>query len=467
MVPEVLFVLVVLLGMVLVYVLVVQLDWPAAIALVLGALFVGVCSGVSPPDMLSAFNEGIGSVLSQFAFPLVFGVMLGRLLAASGSARVLALALGRVAGPDRMPLLLAALGLLAGVPLMLGVGLLLLWPVLFALALELRVPVLRLGLPLAAGFSMAHGLAPPHPGPVVALEVLGAEMASALGLGLIISVPVVLLVGLSFGGFISSRVKPQSGGLGGDSRQAGTIATAPPSLAHVLGVLLVPVGLMSLGTALEVLRAEVRFLTPLEPGSPALPWTYRLVHDLWPWGRLVGSPLVALTVGVLVALAVLGRRCGPGSQRTREVLEKDLGPLLLLILAMGGAHGFGRILDYAGAGGVIVGVAFELPGSPLLVGWLVAALVRASSGSVFAAITMAANVMAPVAAGTSGLQRDLLLVSIGAGSLFFSFVNDGAFWFVKTYFNLTVTETVRTWTVLQALLSLSALFLILLLGALF
>ena len=301
---------------------------------------------------------------------------------------------------------------------------------------------MRLVIPLTAGLSAAHGLVPPHPGPLAAIERLGADTGTVLVYSLVVGLPCAIVAGPLFTRWLGDRVRPQPGGLA--SQFAGAAAPHPPGFASTVFVILLPVALILAGTVAGRIVAA---------GA---------VRDAC---LFVGSPLVALLITALVALRVFGTACGFERATLLRFSDECVGPVAGVLLVVGAGGGFGRVLDEAGVARAIAEASPALAVSPLLLGWSLAALLRVAVGSATVAITTSASMLAPVAAATPGTDAALLVVAMGAGSIFASHVNDGGFWLVKEYFNLTVPETLRSWTVLETILSVMALVLVLLLDA--
>jgi GntP family gluconate:H+ symporter len=335
-------------------------------------------------------------------------------------------------------------GFIIGLPVFFQVGLVLLAPVLFTAARQTGTPLLRLGIPLVAGLSAAHGLVPPHPGPLAAIERLGADTGRTLFYSLIVGLPVAMVSGPLFGRFISRRVSVTTGRVA-DELSADVSAATTPSLGITLVTILLPVLLM-LGAALA--QAAL-------PDGGARQWLV-----------LAGSPLVAMWIATLLALYTFGSACGFDRVRLSRMAEESLASVASVLLVVGAGGGFGRVLDAAGVDTAIAESVRGAPLSPMILGWVIAVLLRLSVGSATVAVVTAASIMAPIVAAMPGVDRDLLVIAIGAGSLIASHVNDGGFWLVKEYFNMTVPQTVATWTILETIVSVAGLAGVLALGLL-
>jgi GntP family gluconate:H+ symporter len=326
-------------------------------------------------------------------------------------------------------------GFIIGLPVFFQVGLVLLAPVLFTLVKQTNGSLVRLGIPLVAGLSAAHGLVPPHPGPLAAIERLQADTGLTLFYSLIVGLPVAVVSGPLFGRLISRHVHVEPGAMAGQLTAVHTAARTP-ALGVTLLTILVPVLLMLVAALAQ----------------SALPDTAVRRAIV-----LAGSPLVAMLVATVLALFTFGSGCGFDRATLLRFAEESLPPIASVLLVVGAGGGFGRVLDAAGVDSAIAGAMSGMTLSPLVLGWTIAALLRLSVGSATVACVTAASIMAPIVAGLPGVSRDLMVVAIGAGSLIASHVNDGGFWLVKEYFNMTVGQTVATWTMLETIISVLGL----------
>jgi gluconate:H+ symporter, GntP family len=414
--------LIALLGVALVVLLVTWLRVPAFIALTVAGIAVGAAVRMPAAEIARAFQSGVGDTLGFVALVIALGTVIGKLLAESGGASVVARAVTRAFGERRIEWAILCCALLVGLPVFFQVGLVLLAPILFTLARDTKLPLLRLSIPLTAGLSVTHGLTPPHPGPLAAIERLGADTGRTLLYGIAVSIPVAIVAGPLFARRIAARVRVESGAI---AEQLTAPASAPraPSLAAAVATLLLPVALM-----------------------------------------MVTTPLIAMLGATLVAFYTLGYGCGLDRAALRRLAEESLPPVAGVLLVVGAGGGFGRILDAAGVDTAIATAFGGLRLSPLLLAWAVAALLRLSVGSATVACVTTASIVAAIAASVPGVNRELMVVAIGAGSLIASHVNDGGFWLVKEYFNLTVPQTVATWTIMETIISVAALAGVLLLA---
>jgi len=409
----------------------------AFVALTTVALAVGLAAGLAPGDVVRSFQDGVGATLGAVALVIALGALLGTLLAESGGAEVVANAIvGRVS-VRQLPWAVGGIGFVLGTPVFFPVGLVLLVPVVRAIAAAARVPFLLLAVPLIAGLSASHGLVPPHPGPIVAVGTLKADPGLSLVYSLLTAAFATIVAGPLFAMVIVPRLRrPEAADASPDPvRPAETVRT-PPALLPTLFTVLLPVILM-LGGAVASLWL------PVGPARTT--------------AAFLGNPLVAMAAAVFAALAVFGWRRGVSTRELLQSAERSLWPVAGIVLVVGAGGGFGRVLDQAGVGRAIADAAAAQHLSPLVLGWVLAALLRLSVGSATVAISTGAGLMLPLLETMPGINRELLVVSLGAGSIIASHVNDGGFWLVKEYLNLTVFETFAMWTVLETLIALAGL----------
>ena len=419
--------------------LIARFKWPAFVALIVASLVMGVGSGMKLSSVAVAFQEGVGAILMNVAAVVGLGAILGKLLAESGGAEVMARRLVTLLGPQRLPWTMLLLAILVGIPTWFAVGLVLLVPILFSVLAESRAPFLKLAIPMAAGLSVMHGLIPPHPGPMVAIDALKADVGRTIILALVVGVPVSILAGPLLGNLLARHVPVQPPVLLASARKP----DRPAGFAITLLTILVPVGLMLLSTVALV--------------------KMRIDHPLRESLLLLGSPLVAMTVAVLFSFYSFGVACGYGRVQLQRFCEECLGPVASVLLVVGAGGGFNKVLVVSGVGPAIASVVEGGNLSPLVLGWFFAALIRVATGSATVAITTAVGLIGPLIASNPEVNRELLVISMGCGSLILSHLNDGGFWFVKEYFQLSVPQTLKTWTVMETVIAIAGLGMTLLL----
>ncbi|WP_156415487.1 GntP family permease [Terrabacter sp. Soil811] len=429
-----------LLGIAVLVVLIVRFKLHPFLSLTLGSLTVGAVAGVPMADVLESFTKGFGSTAAGVGILIALGAMFGKLLADSGGADEIVDTIIGHSGPRTLPWAMAGVGALIGLPMFFEIGLVLLMPVIFLVARRSGLSLVRVGIPALAGLSAMHGLVPPHPGPLVAIDALKADLGVTLGLGILVAIPTIAVAGPWFARVAARWVDVPAPELF-ESRES---ESGPrPSFPVTLLTVLTPVALM-MGKALsDILTAD---------GTAV-----RTVLDF------LGTPLIALLIAVILAMFTLGRGAGMGLKEVGSSLEASLGPIAGILLIVSAGGGFKQTLVDTGIGQLVADWIAQSGLSVLLLAWLVAVLIRLATGSATVATVTASGILAPLAAGMPTAQVSLMVLAIGAGSVFFSHVNDAGFWLVKEYFGLKVGQTIKSWSVMETILSVTGLVLVLLL----
>lgn len=434
----------------LILVLVIRFRLHAFLTLIVVSLLTALATGIPTALIVPALIEGFGGTLGTVALLIGLGAMLGKLVEHSGGARVLAERLVAVFGERRAAFALGLASLLVGFPIFFDAGLVVMLPIIFAVARRMGgTNVLLYGIPAAAAFSVMHVFLPPHPGPVAATELYGANLGLVLLVGVILAFPVWYVSGYVWGKRVGAKYPipvPALFGTIDDDQPAD-----PPSVAAVVGVLALPLVLIFLNTGVDALGSA----GVIDQGAG---WAQALT--------MIGTSGVALLISVLVAAVVLGTRRGESGTALEKVLDSSLGPVASVILITGAGGMFGGVLRTSGIGDALSD-SLESIGLPVIVAaYLIAVVLRVAQGSATVALVTAAGLMAPaVAAGDySALQIACIVLATAAGSVFASHVNDSGFWLVGRLMGMDVKTTLRTWTVQQSLQSVLAFVLV---GALF
>ena len=430
----------------------------AFLALMVGSLFMGLVAGLAPDKVALSFETGVGAVLGNVGVVVALGTMLGKLLSESGGAQQIADTLLRHAKPRSVPWIMALVAGIIGIPMFFEIGLVLLLPLILTMAREVQhqaegTPAeaavrrsnvyIMVGIPALAGLSVLHGLVPPHPGPLAAISTIHADLGQTLLIGLIIAIPTVIIAGPLFARVAARFAHPHpTEKLLEQVAQTRTVDN-PPSFGTTLFTILLPVALMLLRTLAEViLPAKSTLLT---------------------WAEFIGEPIVALLIALLVAMFTFGVFRGFGGKKITDFVGDALMPAAGILLIIGAGGGFKQILIDSGIADAIKKAAETSHLSPLLLAWGVAVLIRLATGSATVATVTAAGIMAPLVASPDiAVNRPLVALSIGAGSLFFSHVNDAGFWLVKEFFGMSVGDTFKSWSVMETIISVVGLVLILL-----
>lgn len=407
------------------------------ITLLLAALALAVVTGMPLTSVIHSFEVGVGNTLGHIAVIVALGTMLGKMMAESGAADQIAYTLIRTFGEKKLPWAMLVIALLVGLPAFFEVGFVLLIPILFTVCRRTNTSLIAAGLPMVAGLSVVHGLIPPHPAAMLAATIYHADIGKTILYGLLIGTPTAIIAGPLYAKLIAPHIH-----LAAENPMADQLTTRdkthklPGFWLSVLTILL-PVALMLIGSWSDTFVA---------PGSS-------LNNAL----RLAGNDDMALLVGALCSFITLGVMRGFSRDTILRYSTECLGPTAAITLLIGAGGGFGRVLQDCGVSGAIIEVAMKSHVPLLLLAWLLAAALRLATGSSTVAMSTAANIVAPIALHTAGVHPELLAIATGAGALIFSHVNDGGFWLVKEYFNMTVGETMKTWSVAETIISVVGL----------
>lgn len=424
------------------------------LALLLGGVAVGVLSGRNVMEVITSFGNGFGSTATSVGLLIALGAMFAKLLADSGGAdQIVDTIVGR-SSVRTLPWAMALVGAVIGLPMFFEIGLVLLMPVIYLVARRAQVSLITVGIPTLAGLSAMHGLVPPHPGPLAAIGALEADLGTTLALGVLVSIPVIVVSGPLFGRLAGRWVvvdaphtfdSPADDGTSGPAGQ--TAKTRRPSFAVTLFSVLLPLVLM--------LAKAIVDITVNDPEDPV-----QQVFDV------IGYPLVALTIAVLVAMFTLG--CGSGMDRRAiaKTVEQSLPPIAGIVLIVAAGGGFKQSLIDTGIGTQLAEWAQGSGVSAILLAWTLAVLIRLATGSATVATITASSLVVDLVAGMPTAEVSLVVLAVGAGSVFFSHVNDAGFWLVKEYFGLDVVQTIKSWSLMETVLSVSGLAFVLALSLL-
>ena len=415
------------------------------VVLVAVSLALGAVAGMPLADAVRAFQDGVGSVLGFIAVVVALGTMLGKMMAESGGAARIATTLIGLFGERRVHWAIMFVAFIVGIPVFFQVGFMLLIPLVFTVARRTGVSLVKIGISLVAGLSVVHGMVPPHPAAMLAVGTYKADVGLTIAYAILVGLPTAALAGPIFASWIAPRItlppdNPMAEQLSGDA------PADLPGFGISLVTVLLPVILMLCASAAHVL---------LTPDS-------RLLAVL----DFLGNPIVSLLIALLFSFWSLGYRRHFTRVQILKFANDCLGPTATILLIIGAGGGFNRVLLDSGVGKAIADVALGSHASPLLLAWTVAALIRVATGSATVAMTTSAGIVAPIAAATPGTSAELLVLATGAGSLVLSHVNDAGFWLIKEFYNMTVPQTLKTWTVMETIIGVAGLAFTLLLSLL-
>jgi gluconate:H+ symporter, GntP family len=391
--------------------------------------------------IVKSFETGNGNTLGHIAIVVGLGTMLGKMMAESGGAERIATTLIDKFGEKNIHWAMMVVAIIVGLPVFFEVGFVLLIPIAFNVAKRTGKSLLLIGLPMVAGLSVVHGLIPPHPAALLAVQAYHADIGKTIAYGLIVGVPTAIVAGPLFALLIHKYIKlPENNPLAAQFVHAAEKDEKRdlPGFGITLFTILLPVILMLVGS-----WADLVFAPKTVP------------NDLL---RFIGTSDVALLISVLVSFWTFGAKRGFNREQIQKFCGDCLAPIAGITLIVGAGGGFGRVLMDSGISKQIVDTATSAHLSPLLLGWFVAALIRLATGSATVAMTTACGIVAPIAAaGAVQVRPELLVLATGSGSLIFSHVNDGGFWLVKEYFGMTVGQTFKTWSLCETIISLMGL----------
>jgi gluconate:H+ symporter, GntP family len=416
-------------------------------ALVIGALVLGLWTGAPTDQVLKSFRIGFGETLANVGVLLALGAMFGELLASSGGAERVSSALLRFGGTRLVPWTMGAVAMILGLPLFFEAGVVLMMPIILNVGTRLSKdpgglkgnPYLLAGLPVFAGISVLHALVPPHPGPMVAIDALKADMGTTLVIGLLMSIPIAIVAGPLFTYWIAPRATaaPPVDLVARLTRADDQFR--PPGIASTIITILFPILLM-LG------KAAVDLMLPV--GHP--------VRTLF---EFIGNPLVALLLSVLLSMFTFGFFLGKDTRAVGKLLGDALPPVSAIMLIIGAGGALKQMLIDVGLGTTIAHASQLVDLSPLLLGWFTAVIIRLATGSATVATVTAAGLMAATVGANPGLNPSLLALAIGSGSLFFSHINDAGFWLVKEYMGMNLPNMFKTWSTMETIIAVLGLLL--------
>ncbi|PHQ49632.1 gluconate transporter [Streptomyces cinnamoneus] len=427
----------VLVGIAVIVLLITRLKLHAFLSLTIGSLVLGAVAGAPLDKVITSFTTGLGSTVAGVGVLIALGAILGKLLADSGGADQIVDTILAKAGERSMPWAMVLIAGVIGLPLFFEVGIVLLIPVVLLVAKRGNQSLMRIGIPALAGLSVMHGLVPPHPGPLAAIDAIGADLGVTLALGVLVAVPTAVIAGPLFSRFAARWVDVAPPEKLIPQRPSEELERRP-GFAVTVATVLLPVALMLVKALTDVVVDDPRDHV-------------QRVADV------IGSPLVALLTAVLVGMVTLGRAAGFRRDRLAGTVEKSLVPIAGILLIVGAGGGFKQTLIDVGVGRMILDVSKDWSVSALLLAWLIAVGIRLATGSATVATISAAGLVAPLAADMSTTHSALLVLAVGAGSLFFSHVNDAGFWMVKEYFGMGVGQTIKTWSLMETVISVVGL----------
>lgn len=433
----------------LLLVLVMRWKVHAFIALLLASTFVGLAAGMPFMELIRSLQEGMGNILGFIAIVVGLGAILGKLLEVSGGAETLAHHIIKAFGEKKSNWALMLTGFIVSIPVFLDVGLIILVPIVYALAKKSGKSLLQFAIPLLAGMAVTHSFIPPTPGPVAVAEILNAPLGWMIFLGVIVGLPASIVAGPVFGKYIAQKIivgPPDFVEYNKDK-----VLTSKKDFFLILFIIVLPLFLILIATSFGMLVGMGKM-------SEDNYWV-----NLF---QFLGHPFAALTIATLVAAYFLGIRKGYGAKELLEFSDKALAPAGLIILITGAGGMFKEILVESGAGEALAQIFITYNIAPIIMAYVIAVIIRVIQGSATVAMVTAAGMISPVMIGMdiSDPMKALIGLAIAAGATILSHVNDSGFWLVKKYLGLTEKQTLQSWTVMETIISVTGFGIVLLLS---
>jgi len=425
-------ILLVLIGIVFLVLLITWGKVNAFLAFLIVSLTTGLLLGIPLSTITESVYKGIGDTLGSLAIVIVLGAMLGKLVAESGAAQRIATVLMNLFGEKYIQWALMVTGFIIGIPLFYNVGFVLMVPLIFSVVYKYNLPAVYIGLPMLASLSVTHGFLPPHPAPASLVGQFQANMGKTLLYGIMIAIPAVIIAGPWYSRRLKGIVARPLEGLVASNKPEEQL----PGMRNSLLSSLLPVILLMLTTLLPMVL----------PGTGT--WK-DIVH-------LLGDPSIILLIAVGVATYTLGIRMGKSMKAIMRIYEEAAKDIAMILLIIAGAGALKEVFLDSGVSKEIAAALEQWPIHPLVLGWLIAAIIRVCLGSATVAGLTAAGIILPLMRA-SHVDPNLMVLSVGAGSLMFSHVNDGGFWLFKEYFSLSIKDTLRSWSIMETIVSLIGL----------
>ncbi|MBS0010782.1 MAG: gluconate:H+ symporter [Bacteroidales bacterium] len=437
-------IIIVIAAVTLLLLMVLKLKISAFIALLITSMFVGILSGMPLKEILISIKEGMGSTLGFVAVVVGLGAIFGQILQSSGGAESLAHHLLAKFGTGRASWAMGLTGFIVAIPVFLDVGLVILAPILYALSRDTKKSLLYYGIPLLAGLAVAHSFMPPTPGPIAVADILEAQLGWVIFFGFLLGIPTAIIAGPVFGKYISGRIyiKPPQDMMS-QNASASTRPENLPSFRSIALLIAVPLFLILINTFTAVLVDKGVF-------------EKNLVTDIM---IFLGHPFSALIIAALLAVYFLGIKRGKSKQELLDLSNKALGPAGIIILVTGAGGVLKQILVDSGIGEMMALSISDSSLPPILLAWILAAIVRVTQGSATVAMITAAGIMAPILSfiDPGAPELALIVLSIASGATLLSHVNDSGFWLVCKYFGMDESQTLRSWTVMESIIAVCGL----------
>jgi len=434
--------LIVIIGIILLFILIAKFKLNAFITFILVSLFVGIAEGMQLEDVVQSIQNGIGNTLGFLVMILGFGAMLGKLVADSGAAQRITSKLVSKFGIKNIQWALVLTGFIVGIPMFYSVGFVILIPLVFTVAASTGLPLLYVGLPMLASLSVTHGYLPPHPAPTAIAVMFDADLGKTLLYGIIVAIPAIIVAGPLFSRTIKNiKATPLKEFVNPRILEDHEM----PGMRISIFTALLPILLIGIATLADLFLPEDFYLKPIID--------------------FLGNPVIAMLIAVLVAIYTLGLARGKKMPEIMGSVSSSISGITMVLLIIAGAGALKQVLVDSGVSDYIANMLSGSTISPLVLAWFIATVIRVCVGSATVAGLTAAGIILPLVSKT-GVNAELMVLAIGSGSLMLSHVNDGGFWLFKEYFNLSVRDTLRTWTVMETTVGVMGLIGVLILNTL-
>ena len=431
--------IILIIGILLLILLITWVKLSPFLAFIIVSILIGFSNGMDISTITNALQKGIGDLLGSIVIILGLGAMLGKLIADSGAAQKIATGLMEMFGRKYILWALLLTGFIIGIPLFYGTGFVLVVPLIITLSYRYNISAVYIGLPMLAAMSVTHGFLPPHPSPTVLVKQFNADLGLTLLYGLLVAIPTILVAGPLFALTLKKyTIKPLELFKGRD-----VPAEELPSMFYSVFTALLPVILIGLNTIVSLTTSSQNLFTKS--------------------CKVLGDPIVAMTITVLFATYSLGIKNGKKIKDLMQTMTDSIKDISIILLIVGGAGGLKQVLIEGGISDQIAVLVHNMDIHPLLAAWSIAAIIRVSLGSSTVAGLTTAGIVAPMIL-TTGVDPNLMVLVTGAGSMMFSHVNDSGFWMFKEYFNMSIKDTLKTWSLMETLVSVMGLISVLVLN---
>ncbi|MCY7778994.1 GntP family permease [Bacillus haynesii] len=435
--------LIVAIGIVALLLLIMGLKLNTFVSLIIVSFGVALALGMPLDDIVKTIEEGLGGTLGHIALIFGLGAMLGKLIADSGGAQRIAMTLVNKFGEKNIQWAVVIASFIIGVALFFEVGLVLLIPIVFAISRELKISILYLGIPMTAALSVTHGFLPPHPGPTAIAGELGANIGEVLLYGIIVAIPTVLLAGPLFTK-LAKKIVPQSfekmGSIASLGEQKTFKLEETPGFGISVFTAMLPVIIMSISTVITLIQETMGLAD----------------NSLLAAIRLIGNASTSMVISLLVAIYTMGIARKIPIKQVMDSCSTAITQIGMMLLIIGGGGAFKQVLINGGVGDYVAELFKGTAMSPILLAWVIAAILRISLGSATVAALSTTGLVLPML-GQSDVNLALVVLATGAGSVIASHVNDAGFWMFKEYFGLSMKETFATWTLLETIIAVAGL----------